>query len=481
MSKKKMWLHVLVLFACIMLFAGAGNDAGAKTTAPSVTAVPAPDISLIKDGANNNGSAHEIIPEAEVLRCKETKDGKLNYRLKIIRWYHHMSVNRSILYADITMPDTSDRFDIGKTVSVWQENKKNEDTISGNTITIKNVAAIKKPEYEIITSGNYRYRIISESSKTITIFKVSNCGSAVKIPKEIDGYKVVGLGWAGMESVPVFTDFSTDENNIIKKLEIPDSVTYVGEYSCIGLAALTELILPEKIDIGEGAFLGAKSLTELTLNECKSVADYAFRDSDINTLNVAGSLYIDEEEDPSFGRIKNLVLYPGKTTYDYKLTHIYAENLYMSETVKSVSLVGETADNVYICGKNTIVKQNTGCCTHKCKRIITFKGAKAVKFARKSKINYTTVTSPATLKVKVKKKPEGYVYKWKKAYTKRSVHTVNSKGKWKVKKSKRKASYDLYLYIAEKGEYELETTTDANRYVKDKKYKAKVIYSDKEI
>ena len=47
---------------------------------------------------------------------------------------------------------------------------------------------------KIKTSGDYEYHILSEEKNMITIRKIKNAKGKVVIPKEIDGYKVVGIG-----------------------------------------------------------------------------------------------------------------------------------------------------------------------------------------------------------------------------------------------------------------------------------------------
>lgn len=337
----------------------------------------------------------------------------------------------------------------------------------------------------LITSGDYQYVVISEADKTIAVRKISNYGETVTVPEQIDGYTVRLLGtldeWAA--SRPVFVNSVNEQNNIIKKLEIPESVQYVGYDACAGLSAMTELILPENVHIEERGFCGALSLRKLDLRNVRFIGYDGFTELNLDELNITGSWNGGDDKGPSIsGKIKKITVSPGTSGTNFDTDGLpVANNLYINKGISSLTITDKAAvSNLYIYDKKTDIKLQKDSPLDNaqyviCKKIITCKGAKAVTFAKKHKIDYTTVSAPEKVKTSIKKNKNGYVYSWKKAYVKKTDYSINKKGKWKVKNTRKKASYDIYVKKA--GEYRLLTTTKNTNYSMKNKEKVKVVIS----
>ena len=133
-------------------------------------------------------------------------------------------------------------------------------------------------------SGNCTYRVIDETTKSITLTRVLDYGEVVEIPASIDGYTVTNIGSERpADNKQVFfeaTNAASEENaKIIKKLIIPEGVKVIEDFACSGLKGMTELKLPDSLErIEYGAFLYCDSLMNLELNSV-SVGKCAFSKS----------------------------------------------------------------------------------------------------------------------------------------------------------------------------------------------------------
>lgn len=356
------------------------------------------------------------------------------------------------------------------------------------------IGTIDTSTEKIITSGNYQYVILNEAEKTIALRKISNYGETVEIPEQIDGYTVKVLGYylsgysyqTAYLHLSVFHDYASNtwaESSTIKKLVIPESVKYIGYNACANLFAMTELVLPEYVNIDYGAFMGASSLTRLELKNVSWIGYDAFTDVNLDELNFIGS-WEGGDELSIKGKIKKIIASPGNSPTVFSTNGMSnPDDLYINKGISKLSISEGIAskNNVYIYDKKTEVSLDHSYINESeidiCKRIITCKGAKAVKFAKKNKVNYTTVSEPKEIKAAVKKDKKGYTYSWKKSYVKRTDYTINKKGKWKIKNSKKKASYDIYVKKA--GKYQLVMTTKKTKYNIKTKKKVKIVVSDR--
>lgn len=76
-------------------------------------------------------------------------------------------------------------------------------------------------------------------------------------------------------------------------LEIPSSVTSIGNYAFYGCSGLTSLEIPSSVtSIGDGAFYGCSGLTSFVLpSSVTSIGDYAFQEcSGLTSLEIPSSV-----------------------------------------------------------------------------------------------------------------------------------------------------------------------------------------------
>jgi len=123
---------------------------------------------------------------------------------------------------------------------------------------------------------DYQYRILT--GDTIEIIGYIGAGGDIRIPKTIDGYRVVGIGNDaflycdnltavhipdGVISIGNWAFYRCEE---LASIEFPDSVVKVGEYAFAECFSLTSIILPDGVThIGEGAFSWCDGLVSITI------------------------------------------------------------------------------------------------------------------------------------------------------------------------------------------------------------------------
>ena len=135
-----------------------------------------------------------------------------------------------------------------------------------------------------ITKDNYKYRI--EDGKVIVLEYIGS-EDTVKIPKEIDGFPVVSLGYKN--SGEIFGNVNQDKT---KKVIIPEGVECVASGFFLQYIALEDVTIPDSINfIGNSAFKQCNSLKEITIP--KSVTEgepHSFRECEnLKTVTILNS------------------------------------------------------------------------------------------------------------------------------------------------------------------------------------------------
>ena len=91
------------------------------------------------------------------------------------------------------------------------------------------------------TESDFTYWV-EDGAATVTGYNGS--ATDIEVPSELGGCPVTAIGWFAFE----------DQENL-KQIKLPDSITLIDEYAFRGCTALTEIVLPVRLkEIGEGAF-----------------------------------------------------------------------------------------------------------------------------------------------------------------------------------------------------------------------------------
>lgn len=145
--------------------------------------------------------------------------------------------------------------------------------MQGNTDGIIDLNQLYRKEWmdesQYKVSGNYTYRVINEAQKEIEIRKIDTTESVLNIPAEIDGYKVVSLGYSGKawedDGIQYLLIAETAEKNVTE-LIIPKGVKTVGNYAFNDYDKLIKVTFPEDvINIREASFAGCASLNDIVV------------------------------------------------------------------------------------------------------------------------------------------------------------------------------------------------------------------------
>ena len=129
-----------------------------------------------------------------------------------------------------------------------------------------------KYDYVDCLFGNYCTYGLSEN--VIHLYSLNKDVEELIIPETINGYPVTKIN--NYFSCGVFDRI---ENNCLKKLTIPESITYIGEYAfykCLVLEEINFLTRSTGVTIDIRAFYGCSSLTEIVFPKKCYLSEYAF-------------------------------------------------------------------------------------------------------------------------------------------------------------------------------------------------------------
>lgn len=352
---------------------------------------------------------------------------------------------------------------------------------------------IKAADNGIITSGNYQYEVIDATHKYISIVKILDFGEVVEIPYTIDGYIVKEIGKTYEKDNEMgynifFSSLETFNNeevnyekakSIIKQLIIPETVERIHPYACPYLNSMTELVLPKSLKgFGNWCFRGDYRLKNLELDD--KLYAYAFLGGQVENLKVRGK---SSSVVRWFDKINNLY-YEGE--YDYveiENEDKGIDNVFLSDGVKKFSQnqFCMPFDRLYVIGKNTklfdvTIEHPVDNDTYekiRCGRIFAYKGSKAVKYAKKRKIDYTVIPNPIRIRTQKSKLGKKYVYKWNDEKLSKTICTYK-KGKITTKTQNVDGKYAIYKK-SKTGEYIKIKTTKKNQWITGTKGKIKIM------
>ena len=117
--------------------------------------------------------------------------------------------------------------------------------------------ANNKNNDEILVYEDLTYAVNADGTYEITGYTYTGAeDKAVKIPETIDNRKVTGIK----------ADAFKYNNKTITAIEIPSTVTYIGNYAFFDCDAIKSVVIPDSVvTIGQGAFQSCGSLESVTL------------------------------------------------------------------------------------------------------------------------------------------------------------------------------------------------------------------------
>lgn len=136
-------------------------------------------------------------------------------------------------------------------------------------------------------SAQFDYRFVTENTIEITAYKGSL--ERLIIPETLDGYTVVGIADMSLKQ---------RNDNPVAYIEVPDTVTYIGERAFgtvrddYSISGLETIVLPEGLKtIGDRAFYNCASLKTINIpSTVTSIGDKAFFNSGLENLSLPGEI-----------------------------------------------------------------------------------------------------------------------------------------------------------------------------------------------
>ena len=143
-----------------------------------------------------------------------------------------------------------------------------------------------------ITSGDFEYKVISETDKTCEISNYTGTAADLIIPSKLDGYTITRIREYTFgnctslisvtlpDSVTRIEDFTFQGCTSLANITLPNSVTYIGNFSFRYCKSLTSITIPDGVtSIANSTFQGCTSLTDITIPDSVTrIYAYAFQD-----------------------------------------------------------------------------------------------------------------------------------------------------------------------------------------------------------
>ena len=170
--------------------------------------------------------------------------------------------------------DTTSKSKLGALVAAYTEQDENKEkgdvtTDEANSLSTTETTTEKevKPVEQNEEKAQQVFEYTANADGKLTITKVKNQQDIVNIPNTIDGKPVVAIGdFAFCDGNKTDDGFISSDNNIIKKVVIPDGVTSIGENAFYGCVLLESINIPESVTtIGEWAFGGCRNLKSVKI------------------------------------------------------------------------------------------------------------------------------------------------------------------------------------------------------------------------
>ncbi len=348
-----------------------------------------------------------------------------------------------------------------------------------------------------VKSGNYYYEFLDSGKRYITIRKIEDAAvenGKLLVPKEIDGYPVLGIGTLYSGSPLETSDCCVMEHpEIVEELVLPEGLEYLG-YSAFYLCnGLKKIEMPDTLVlISEYALVGSQEMNMDFVEfpyqiyiDCDAFGSYSWMYIEKAVVYSDSMIPFWYPAEAGFSITKELkICYHGKDSYRFclpgSIKKIYVDNriknftLHMHEDSDG-GLLDSTIRELIINGKETKwiaydeitqVGLEGGV-----RGLYTVKGAKAIKTARKFRVPYYWKKTGKTREVKGKKKNGKYKADWKKTATKVMKNTYDfPEEKWKTKPKTVKTEYRVYGKKKKNGTYKLLKTTTKTSIKSEYKY-----------
>ena len=242
---------------------------------------------------------------------------------------------------------------------------------------------------EEMVFGKFTYAINGEGTYEITGFIHNEVGSVdVKIPAQIEGRDVTGIGEDAFKAVKTVTS-----------IELPETIEYIGQFAFYDCDGISEVVIPDSVSkIGVGAFWGCDKLARVTLpKDLKVIDENTFKNCTVlaNVTLPEGLLVIG---DGAFWGCKSI----AEITIPETVTDMGACAFYMCEKLEKATVLGEAlGKDVEITnekGKTETIEHTIGeIVFHGCAADLTItvtEGTEFAKYAEDNKYN-VTVNTPA--------------------------------------------------------------------------------------
>lgn len=352
-----------------------------------------------------------------------------------------------------------------------------------------------------IKSGNYSYGFLDRQKRYITIRKIDSGAVAdgkLIIPKEIDGFKVLGIGvWEIIADRAPYEDLHymdyydepfesvqkqyqvIDEIEKIEEIVLPEGLEFLGAFSLYGCYNLKSITLPDSmVFIGSHALGNSRSLLEIEFPPDIYVSGLTFvsMPMKIDSLfcpkklilysdSVLGSDSISAIGLSKENKAEVYIRYHNQRSFYYTLCG-YVDKLYVDKKISFLALSsyvsdGESdymdapppsykVDRLIMNGKGTslqfpyyanepsvndlAVLDKDGSWISGVNGLYTVKGAASIAQVRGYKTPYYWKETGKAREVKAKKKGSIYQVSWKK------IKTIVHKHEYMVKKKKWKTT-----------------------------------------